>query len=202
MNGTRGLSARHQRAGFTLVELIVALVLGVIVLLGARMILEQLADSADHTSSAAINADRHANTERATRALFARATAADSMFPFVGTSRMAQFSSWCNVPRGWMERCTVTIAVIPQTAGDSLPTMVQSVALGKSTALSRVALWTSAGDTLHWRDSVTAPELRYLDDPSDGGHWLVGWPGGITTPLALGIVTPHDTTIFRIGERR
>jgi hypothetical protein len=181
----------------------VALVLSAIVLLGARAILEQLADSADRTTAAATNADRRANVDRTVRALFEHASASDSMYPFTGTRTMTQFSSWCDVPGGWSEHCTVTLAIVPTTASDSIPSSLpQSPTLSTSTTPVRVAVWTSTGDTLHFKDSISVAELRYLDDASSGGHWMIGWPAGITTPLAVGIVTPHDTTVLRIGERR
>jgi prepilin-type N-terminal cleavage/methylation domain-containing protein len=195
--------ASHDRSGFTLVELMVALVLSAIILLGARTILEQLADSADRTTKAAASADHRANMNRVIRALFEHASASDSIYPFIGTRTMTQFSSWCDVPGGWSEHCTLTLAIVPTTASDSIPSSLpQAPTLNTSNTSVRVIVWTSAGDTLHFKDSIPAAELRYLDDVSDGGHWMIGWPAGITTPLAVGIVTTHDTTVLRIGERR
>jgi prepilin-type N-terminal cleavage/methylation domain-containing protein len=174
-----------ERRGFTLLEVLVALVIGAAVLLGARAVLEQLGDTADRVTAAAIFADREANTERGVRQLFHRAIVGDGT-PFTGSPTRARFTSWCDVPAGWHERCTVAVDL---ASTESPPAVI-------------AMLRTSAGDTFRLHDGGRRAALRYLDDPADGGQWLPGWPPLAGAPLALGIVTDHDTLLFRIGARR
>jgi prepilin-type N-terminal cleavage/methylation domain-containing protein len=62
----------RRRSGFTIIELMVALAVSGIVLLGARAILETVADRAGGITRAAVAADRDANAERTLRALVER----------------------------------------------------------------------------------------------------------------------------------
>lgn len=175
---------RDARAGFTLVELMVALVISAVVVLGARMLLEQLGDSAHRTVTAATRADRAANGERLLRDLAARLEigTADTM-RFSGEPGTATFSSWCDVPSGWQERCTVTL--------------VASSDGGRASLAARL----DRGEpiTLLVRDAPI--ELRYLDDPRAGGRWFTNWGAGITAPLAIAVISGADTLIVRIGDR-
>ena len=179
---------RHRkwrvRAGFTLVELLVALVVSAIVVLGARMLLEQLGDSASRTVAAATDADRQANGERLLRDLAGRLeVGTEQAVRFSGEPNAASFGSWCDVPSGWQERCTVTLVAGVQDGHTSL---IASFASGDSVTL------------LVRKQPI---ELRYLDDPRGGGRWFVSWGAGITAPLALAVISGADTMIVRIGDR-
>jgi len=200
----------HSVRGFTLVELLVALAIGAMLLLGARAVMERIADSADRTTATALEADRTANTDRVVRALFARAFAADDSTPFGGGTIETQFTSWCDAPGGWMERCTVTMRVVPQSsvalaAGLVPPQWAPGGRLQTVTGPVAVIVRTSAGDTLVLREQMEHAAIRYLIDAAGGGHWTAGWSNGTETPLAVGVVTgrdTQDTMILRIGERR
>jgi prepilin-type N-terminal cleavage/methylation domain-containing protein len=172
------------RAGFTLVELMVAMVVSAIVVLGARMLLEQLSDSASRTVAAATRADRQENGERLLRDLAGRLeVGAEQAARFSGEPSAANFVSWCDVASGWQERCAVTLVVGAQQ-GHSV--LVATLASGDSV-------------TLLVREQQI--ELRYLDDPRGGGRWFASWGAGITAPLALGVISGADTMIVRIGDR-
>lgn len=172
------------RRGFTLVEVMVALVISAIVVLGARMLLEQLGDSALRTVAAAGRADRTANGERLLRDLAGRLEiGTEKSVQFSGEPRTARFGSWCDVPSGWQERCPVELSVVDRGAQSLL---VANLASGDSV-------------TLLVRDHPI--ELRYLDDPRAGGRWFTSWGAGITAPLAFAVISAGDTTIVRIGER-
>lgn len=166
--------------GFTLVEIMIAIAISTIVMLTVREILEQLANSADDTTDLAITADRRENTERAVRLLFSRAEPSDSARPFTGNAEAVKFTSWCDVPSGWLEQCNVTANV------DSLGLKVQ----------------TSQSDTFTVSGGKNKRELRYLITAANGGQWTNRWNEGLSTPLAVGIVSSSDTTVLRIGERR
>lgn len=175
---------RLGRAGFTLVEVMVALVVSAVVVLGARMLLEQLGESAHRTTAAATRADRAANGERLLRDLAGRLEigTTDAM-RFSGEPQTASFSSWCDVPSGWQERCTVTLVATNEAGRASLAARFEG----------------GGAITLLVRDAPI--ELRYLDDPRAGGRWFTDWGAGITAPLAVAVISGADTLIVRIGDR-
>ena len=173
-----------HRRGFTLVEVIVALVVSAIAVLGARLLLERVGDATALIVREATASDAKANGERMLRDLVSRLeTGTSDVGPFVGSSDSARFTSWCDVPRGWRERCAVSLTVRP---GDARDTLIVST----STGLAFSAL-----------DAPAPLELRYLNDVRAGGMWFSSWGAGITAPLAIGIAGARDTIILRVGER-
>jgi prepilin-type N-terminal cleavage/methylation domain-containing protein len=175
---------RRRRAGFTVLELIVALVVSGVALVGARMVWETLTDSADRLRMAAAAVDRTANGERLLRTLFARLEiGTDSAREFAGSERVVRFTTWCDVPAGWEERCRAEVAV--DTAG------------GEPALVARL----STGERVILRRGFRTAALRYLNDPAGGGQWFRLWGRGIVAPYAVGVLADSDTTIVRIGER-
>ncbi|MBW3571953.1 MAG: prepilin-type N-terminal cleavage/methylation domain-containing protein [Gemmatimonadetes bacterium] len=177
---------RQRRAGFTLVEVMVAVVVIGVVLVGARAMLGQIADDADRIAGAAAQADREGNAEALLRAVAGRLEVApvpggDARFE--GQPEGARFHSWCEVPDGWLERCRASVGFIPLDDGPAL-------VLGLST-----------GEVVPLRRRIASGEILYLRDASDGGAWMRSWGASITPPVALGIVVDGDTSIIRIGER-
>lgn len=176
--------ANIARPGFTLVEVMVALTVSAIVLLGARMLLEQLGDNASRTVAAAGRADGEANGERLLRDLAGRLeVGTDGVAQFSGEATGTRFSSWCDVPSGWQERCAVTVAVRNEQERASLVATL------------------AGGDSIVVLSRTQPIELRYLDDPRAGGRWFTSWGAGITAPLAFAVISGRDTMIVRIGER-
>ena len=173
-----------RRNGFTLIEIMVALLVGGIVLVGARAMLEALADQAHLVSDAASVADRDANADRTLRALAERLEVGTAPeMQFTGDPTATTFASWCEVPAGWLERCSVQLSIEHQHSEESL--------------VAR----TSLGDSLVLRRGFRNGVIRYLESPAHGGSWIVVWGAGITAPVALGIFLGRDTLIVRIGER-
>lgn len=174
----------RQRAGFTVLELIVALAVSGVVLVGARSIWEALTRSADGMRAMVVDADRSANGDRLLRTLFARLEiGTDSAREFAGDERMVQFTTWCDVPAGWQERCDASVAVDTADGGAAL--------------VARL----STGERVVLRRGFHTAALRYLNDPAGGGEWFHVWGHGITAPYAVGVVADSDTMIVRIGER-
>lgn len=173
----------HRRRGFTLVEIVVALLVSAVVVLGARMLLEQLGDSTSRTVGNAARGDRDANGEQLLRDLVRRLeVGTPGAARFAGEPDSASFSSWCDVPAGWQERCVVVIRVHPSPIGTTLSLSATGIGSQQIRAAAQI-------------------ELRYLDDAAAGGRWFRSWGAGITAPLAIGLLTGSDTTILRIGER-
>jgi prepilin-type N-terminal cleavage/methylation domain-containing protein len=180
----RSRSLALGRGGFTLMEVVVALSIGALVLLGARAMLSQLADSAEATAGAAAETDREANGERLLRDVVSRVEISDIDHRGVwGDEAGARFSTWCQMPDGWLERCTALLGV---------------VRLDTATVL---ALELPRGEVHPVRRGFGRARLMYLIDAANGGRWTRNWSSTVTAPLAIGVVADADTLILRIGER-
>jgi prepilin-type N-terminal cleavage/methylation domain-containing protein len=174
-----------RRNAFTLVELMVAIALSGVVLLGARALWESLAGSVDRLRVQAAADAREANGERLLRSLVGRLeVGTDQSREFAGDERHTSFTTWCDVPAGWQERCAAELAIEP----DSGPAL-------------RLVARLSTGETITLERGFYAGVMRYLNDPVGGGVWFRIWGHGITAPLAIGVITDGDTAIVRIGER-
>lgn len=188
-NSHRAARPHSSPRGFTLIELMVSLAVGGIAILGARSILGALADHADRVSETAAWSDRAANGERTLRLLLGNleiGTTPDASFG--GDERQASFTSWCQTPSGWTERCRVRLSAV---------THVPSSNVARHTLTATL----STGEVAVLLDDADVLELRYLRDAAHGGSWFRQWGAGITAPLAIGIVRGGDTLIVRIGDR-
>lgn len=189
----------------TLLELIVAITASGIVLLGARLLFEQVADGADRVARAAGAADRVANGEaRFHETLWNARDLGPGVHdpnasPLMGDESAMQFTSWCSVPEGWTEACSVTLRLEEALRnGDSLDTRIvltrtlEQHAADVGTALTMTVL------VLPGRR-----RLLYLETAEEGGVWRSSWrqqeDGKARLPRALGIAGEHDTLIARIG---
>jgi prepilin-type N-terminal cleavage/methylation domain-containing protein len=178
------MSSPRDRAGFTLIEVVVALAVAALVLLGARVMLGQLADGAERIAGAAVEADREAGAEALLRRVADRLeTSVEEEHRFRGEPHAARFRTWCEVPDGWLEACTASLGIVRVESGNAL---VLSLSTGEIVPLRR------GFDTAH---------ILYLYDAADGGTWIPSWGTAITAPLALWLVVDRDTTIVRIGRR-
>jgi len=181
------MSRRSQpRAGFTLIEVVVALVVSAIVMLGARAMLAEVGDDALRISTETQRLDSAANGERTLRALVRQLDLnSGEASQFAGDPQQVSFSSWCDVPGGWREHCAVTLSLDPRAGAGN----------------SALVIRTSKGAALVVRDNIGVGELRYLTTVTGGGEWIRVWGAGITAPLAIGIILDSDTLIVPIGER-
>jgi prepilin-type N-terminal cleavage/methylation domain-containing protein len=176
--------SRREPRGFTLIEIVVALVVSAIVMLGARAMLGEVGDDALRISAETRRLDSEANGERSLRALVRQLDLnSGDLSQFAGDPRRVSFSSWCDVPSGWQERCAVTLTLERRAGANAL------------------VIRTSKGGALVVRDRVGAGELRYLTTVTSGGEWIRVWGAGITAPLAIGVILDGDTLIVPIGER-
>lgn len=173
-----------SKAGFTLLEVAVALSLAGMLLLGARWTLQSVAAGAERVAAAATRVDRDANAERLLRDLALRAEVRFSAGPrFRGDPRGVHWSTWCDVPAGWQERCEVTLALV--RAGD------RNVA----------ALSLADGTLVPLRSGFQRGAIMYLRSAAGGGVWTDRWDSDLEVPLGIGVVVDGDTLVARIGER-
>lgn len=186
------MTERARRRGFTIIELLVALAVGGVAILGAAAMLGAVSDQAERVAEVTRTMAERANGERLLRALAASyQPSVNGEATFIGESESARFVSWCQTSNGWPERCWVRLSVLPADA-----------ALGRTT---RLVASLSTGGTEVVLSGFEAAELRYLDDASNGGRWFHTWGAGISAPLAIGVVrvteSRTDTLIVRLGVR-
>ena len=173
-----------RRRGFTLLEVVVALAITGIVVLGARAVMARLGDDAAHLAVTAADDDRAANADRLVRELLGRAEAPGTGGPrFAGDGQSVRFATRCDVPAGWQERCQAEIGIV-QVSG--VPTLGLTLSTGDALVLRR-----------GFRDAV----LRYLYDPANGGTWVNQWNSAFSLPWAVGIEVDGEMIILPIGER-
>jgi hypothetical protein len=152
--------------------------------LGARLLFEGVANDARNVARAAQRDDREANAERVLRATVAALEVTGGQTQsFTGDAQTARFTSWCDSPGGWQERCAATLAL-------------------KDSAAPGLVLTLANGMAVRVREGFKHGELRYLSDAHDGGTWTPRWASGFTVPLAVGVVLDSDTLILRVGERQ
>lgn len=167
-------------------EVMVALTVMGIVLVGARTMLGQIADDADRITASAAEADRDANADGLLRSVVGRLELPATLggeTGFQGEAKGMRFRSWCEVPDGWLERCRASLGFI-QLEGDNV-----------------LALRLSTGELVQLRRGFGTGELVYLRDAANGGDWVRSWGASITAPIAIGLVIDGDTTLLPIGER-
>lgn len=176
--------SRVRRRGFTLIEIIVAMSISAMLLVGARAMLGEVGDDALRITAQAAVQDRDSNSERYFRELIGRLElGGGSEREFAGDPLRATFSSWCDTPGGWQERCRVVVSVERKDN--------RIVVIARPTIGSAVVL----------RDSAQRGALRYLITAEGGGSWLQVWGAGITAPLAIAVIVDADTLIIPIGDR-
>lgn len=174
----------QRRAAFTILDVMLALVIGFVVVLTARELLVQLTLSDTRLEDAARKEARARNSQRYLVDLMSRLeVGTDSTRTFTGEPTQAAFTSWCAVPRGWLERCDATL-VVDTTAHPN----VMFVA-------------TTRGDTVLLKRGAEQTSFRYFTDPEDPDTWVFHWGHGISAPVGIAIITPFDTTLIRIGTR-
>jgi prepilin-type N-terminal cleavage/methylation domain-containing protein len=172
------------RSGFTIIELLVALIVGAMVVLAARLMLEGVADDARRINIFAQRGDHGANAERALRSTVESLDVGTvGVQPFEGDERAARFTAWCTRPGGWQERCAVTLSI----TGDS--------------SVAALVLALPGDKPLNVRSGARHGQLCYLADAHDGGRWVRKWGAGLGVPLAIGAILDADTLVLRIGER-
>jgi prepilin-type N-terminal cleavage/methylation domain-containing protein len=174
----------RARGGFTLLEVIVALAVSGMVLLGARSVLGQLGTDAERIEAAAAESDRASNADALLRAVVGRtANSVPEQARFVGDATGARFVSWCEVPGGWLERCQAMLGIV-QT-GDS----------------ASLVLTLDPGGMVPLKTGVRRARLRYLVSPQEGGRWLDEWTSQLSTPVAVGVEVDDSLWIVPVGER-
>lgn len=175
-------------SGFTLIELMLALVIGGLLVLTAGRLFSVAADAGGALGRARHRSDAEANgREWLTTTLGSLEVGAAGTSGFQGDSAGMSFSAWVPVASGWMERRAVSLSISNGRLSGS-----------------------AEGDVL-LGDSLRSGAFDYETEYGDGVVWLSGWRSPMSAPIAVRIrltrptLDPEhprtDTLVFRIGGR-
>ena len=178
----------RSRSGFTLLELMLALVIGGLLVVTVAQLFAVAGDSGSALARSRRAVDHAANArEWLTTTLGSLEVGVAGTPGFQGDSGEMTFAAWVPVADGWMERRVVTLA------------------------LANHRLTGSTGESLVLVDSVRAGAG---DDRAEEGAqttWLSGWQSPVSAPIAVRIRLTRptadlerlrtDTLVLRIGGR-
>lgn len=172
----------RRRDGFTLIEVIVAMIVAAVVIMAAHRIFTGVADGAKAVDVARETLDRGVNARR-----WLKATILSLDPPFEGRAKHASFTSWQLVPGGWFEQAPI------QLRQDG----------------SRF-VGTTGAESLQLGDSVSDVAFDYLLDPGADTKWVREWISPVSAPLAIRLRIVGcgrqdagcvDTLLFLVKER-
>jgi prepilin-type N-terminal cleavage/methylation domain-containing protein len=173
----------NSRRGITLLELLIALSMVGLLLTGAATMLDQLGDEGSRIAQRKAARDARESGRQTLRALVHRVEATpDSSERFTGDESRASFTTWCNAPGGWLERCRVHLRIAP--IGDS----------------SGVFAVMGNGREHHlW---MGGPEAKFRYHGAAALEpWVQTWINSIVAPSGIGIVVGTDTLVLPAGSR-
>jgi prepilin-type N-terminal cleavage/methylation domain-containing protein len=174
-----------RNAGFTLIEVMVALAIGGLVVLTAERLFAGAGDGARLLTEAREQLDRDANARRWLEATFLSLAVGDSgAIGFTGNRDRVRFTAWQLTPGGWFEPCDIDLAM----------------------SVGQLVAGAAPGEALTLADSVTDLAFDYLLEPGADTRWVQQWVSPVSAPLAVrvrlgrarGVV---DTLLFLIKER-
>lgn len=176
-----------ERQGFTLPEVVVAVLLTALLVAATHRVAVQVGEAGSHAIRTAMVADREANAERLLRALVGsyEADPADAT-PFVGEPVSMRFHAWCDTPTGWQERCEVVLRL---DGGDDATTLRAEMTIG---GRRRVEVLGAV---------PPGAAFRYLENAADGGRWSRGWTAQPVAPVAVSVPLAGEDLLVRLGVR-
>ena len=178
------MASARSRRGLTLLEMLVALSISGLAILGGVMLLDQVDDSDARIVEDSMRDATVANGDRLLRRLLVDAhSTTDTVDRFRGDERNASYLTRCDTPSGWSEPCRARLSV--DSIGDS----------------SAVVVETDRGERFEVRRVAGIGTLRYLDHSSDSDSaWVRRWTTSIALPAAIALVAWPDTTIWPLGS--
>ncbi|HTJ21346.1 MAG TPA: prepilin-type N-terminal cleavage/methylation domain-containing protein [Gemmatimonadaceae bacterium] len=176
----------RSRRGLTLLELVVALSISGLVMLGGVMLLDQVGDSDARIVRESLGDATAGNGDRLLRRLLVDAqSTTDTVHRFRGDERNASYLTRCDRPSGWSEPCRARLSV--DSLGDS----------------SAIVVETDRGERFEVRRVAGIGTLRYLSESSDpDSAWVRRWTTSIALPAAIAFIVSPDTTIWPLGSVR
>ncbi len=163
-----------RRAGFTLIEVLVAVLLTGVVALVAHGLFSAATDGLRAVDRADLALARDMNARRWLSAAMLSAEAGQGGDgPFEGRPNSATFSVLIATPHGWSELRTVRLA----QSGDRFRATVGAEALTLA-------------------EPVDSVEFDYLVEPGADARWATTWISPVSLPLAIRV-----RTMSHLGER-
>lgn len=176
----------RSRAGFTLIELVVALlVVGIVVSL-THQVFAVVVEGARTLEASRTALDRGANARRWMQAAWLSLEVGGEAGAFEGHRGSAEFTTWTMTPGGWFESARIRLE------------------LTDSQWVAR-----SRGRALLLAEPIDAVEFDYLLTPGEASQWVHEWVSPASAPLAVRIRVRRaacrgqctDTLLFLIGPR-
>ena len=175
------MSARLP-CGFTLIEVLVALVVSGMVVIAAAGLLSVFEDRIHTINRAAMQVDREANADRLLQQLVGNVTrGADSTPGVVGDALAMSLQTWCETPHGWLERC------VAQLRFDRI---------GSRIAL-RLRLRGADSAVIDIRRDLETGRLSYLRNAESRGSWTDSWTM-LGPPEAVAVILDADTLLLPV----
>jgi len=179
-------------AGFTLIEVLVALTIGAVVVLLAHELFGAVAERGRTLTVARAALDRVTNARRWLDAAFLSLdVGTEGASGFEGRPDHATFTAWLLTPDGWFERRQITLGA----------------------ERGRLLAGVTPGTSLDLVDSVNDVQFDYLLEPGADSRWVREWVSPVSAPVAVRLrVTKAgnrkrdtgnmvDTMLFLIKER-
>ncbi|HEY3554181.1 MAG TPA: prepilin-type N-terminal cleavage/methylation domain-containing protein [Casimicrobiaceae bacterium] len=178
------MAAPGSRRGVTLIELLVALAISGLALLGGLALLDQVQDGDARIATNSLRDARVANGDRVLRLLLADArSTTDTADRFRGDERNASFLTLCETASGWSEPCRALLSI--DSVGDS----------------SRIIAQDDRGDRQIVREVRGSTVFRYLDlSAAKDSTWIGRWSTSIALPGAIAVISSRDTTVLPMGS--
>jgi prepilin-type N-terminal cleavage/methylation domain-containing protein len=191
-NGVSGANGR-SRDGFTLIEVLLALVIGGMAISGAALLLMSLSDRGRAIDAVAWRVDREANAERLLRTTVRNLKLSSDMTPSLeGSATSTRFRSWCDSPTGWPVPCSVHLSIRETAHGQTL-----SLELRQSHPGTRPGIDPDSPTVIDLWNRLQSARILYLIDTGQGGRWTDQW-SGLVPPPAVGVVVNSDTLILPV----
>lgn len=179
----------RARGGFTLLEMMVALVIGGITLSAASALYLGMSTRADAIRATSLRVTRRANAERLLRLLAANVEPRGEDPGVRGDGRSLALGTTCETAFGWPEPCRVLLSFRADGR-------FQRLLLRRLPATDSSAAPVDAPEMV-LRDSLRAGGFAYLIDASHGGSWSAGWTEAAPPP-ALAVVLDGDTLLLPV----
>jgi prepilin-type N-terminal cleavage/methylation domain-containing protein len=171
---------RTDRSGVTLVELLVVLAVAGLVLSAAGAATRSAVDASTRVSAELRETEDERLRSDLLRELLWAHVGPSSSNPMLGDAHALRFDSRC-----------------PVAGVGSWPC---SVALRASDAGMLTLSWDGAAP-ITWRVSASKSQLLYLDLVNGELRWLVAWDLVTRVPLAVGVASTRDTSVYWVGAR-
>ncbi len=170
--------------GFTLIEVMIALVVGSMAVTGSAALLIGLSNQHASVQELTSSADRDGNGIRVLTDLVSSIRQGPELPPgLVGGPSRVELRTHCISERGWTEPCEAELRFEPADESSAAAVLV----VASDPPSRRWVLWIAE----------SGGHFTFLAQSADGGTWTREWTGG-RPPLALGVVTDGDTLLVAI----